>query len=147
MANVLDDDDDAVGMRGLLLLPLTGGCFETGAWRTSQQRTTDGRPARRHHADSMGGLASHESPRPFDPAAFLLLKSGSQDRVSLMGTVERIRDDVSTSSHTLSHTTHTGRFQIKNAYIKWPILLYSLEACTLNKSDLNSLDFAVNRFS
>ena len=27
-----------------------------------------------------------------------------------------------------------------------PILLYGLEACPLNKSDLNSLDFAVNRF-
>jgi len=27
-----------------------------------------------------------------------------------------------------------------------PILLYGLEACPLNKSDLNSLDFVVNRF-
>jgi len=27
-----------------------------------------------------------------------------------------------------------------------PILLYGLEACPMKKSDLNSLDFAVNRF-
>ena len=27
-----------------------------------------------------------------------------------------------------------------------PVLLYGLEACPLNKSDNNSLDFAVNRF-
>ena len=27
-----------------------------------------------------------------------------------------------------------------------PVLLYGLEACPLNKSDIHSLDFAVNRF-
>ena len=27
-----------------------------------------------------------------------------------------------------------------------PILLYGLEACPMKKSDLNSLDFAVNKF-
>ena len=28
-----------------------------------------------------------------------------------------------------------------------PILLYGIEACPLNKADLSSLDFAINRFS
>jgi len=27
-----------------------------------------------------------------------------------------------------------------------PVLLYGLEACPLNKSDLHSLDFVINRF-
>ena len=45
-----------------------------------------------------------------------------------------------------------GRFASEEVVLKIihskcvPILLYGLEACPLNKADLNSLDFVINRF-